>query len=77
VEQKEVQFLLMVINIKIEFVKGNHYHRPECKYASDYAGPDKILEKCEECMLSKLLCPKPINLEHGDTPESEKPLQFK
>lgn len=41
---------------------GNHYHRPICKYFSEYNGPDKFSDKCTECKKTGTLCKKPVNL---------------
>lgn len=42
---------------------GCHYHRPQCKFYSEYdASDDKYSEKCKECVKSGKLCKRPKNL---------------
>ena len=47
---------------------GNHYHRPSCKYFSEFTGADEVQEKCTECKKLGKICPRPIALEDGDIP---------
>ena len=42
---------------------GNHYHRPQCKYFSDYNGnDDKYSQNCKMCVKAGKLCVPPKNL---------------
>ena len=44
-------------------VHGNHYHRPQCKFYSEYNGnDDKFNKNCKMCVKAGSLCIRPKNL---------------
>jgi uncharacterized C2H2 Zn-finger protein len=43
---------------------GNHYHREDCKFYSEFHGQDKENKDCTECKKLKKLCPRPKKLQN-------------
>jgi hypothetical protein len=41
---------------------GNHYHRPQCSFFSEYLNGDVFDQKCEKCNERGTLCERPKNL---------------
>lgn len=43
---------------------GNHYHRPNCRFYSNFSGVDIYKADCSRCKFFKRLCDRPIKLKN-------------